>query len=307
MPSKQHYLIFDISNLLYRTFFVNKTEDNVTVAGLATHMALTTLNKYFKQFQPHKVVMAFDRPSWRKEYTQTEECVTKKLYKGNRRKKMTPKEKEKYAEFMTHLRDFESMMREHTSVICLAADGLEADDLVAGVAQIYASEENEITIVSSDKDLIQLLGYPNVTLIDPNSGKPRSLDDWDGDAELFMFEKCLRGDPGDHVQSALPRIKKTRIRKAYKDAFERANVMHETWKDPDGTEFVVRHLFKENQLLMDLRCQPDDIERKMVLTIVKEMAEPGNFSYFHFMKFLGKYELKKIAEQAELFANMLSR
>ncbi len=305
MPSK-HYLVFDISNLLYRTFFINKKEDDVTVAGLATHMALTTLNKYFKQYQPHKVVMAFDRPSWRKEYTKTDACVSKKLYKGNRRQKMTPKEKEKYREFMEHLKDFEIMMREHTSVICLTSDQLEADDLVAGFVQMYA-DENDITIVSSDKDLMQLLAYPKVTLIDPNSGKARTLDDWDGDAELFMFEKCLRGDPGDNVQSALPRIKKTRIRKAYKDPFERANVMHATWTAPDGTEFIVKHLFKENELLMDLRCQPEDIERKMVTTIMKGMKDPGHFNYFHFMKFLGKYELKKIAEQAELFANMLSR
>ena len=279
----------------------------MAVAGLATHMALTTLNKYFKQFQPHKVVMAFDRPSWRKEYTQTEECVSKKLYKGNRRQKMTPKEKQKYREFMQHLHEFEDMMREHTSVICLTGDGLEADDLVAGFVQIYANEENEITIVSSDKDLLQLLAYPNVTLMDPNSGKPRDLSEWDNDAELFLFEKCLRGDPGDNVQSALPRIKKTRIRKAYKDAFERANVMHETWKGPDGTEFIVKQLFAENKHLMDLRCQPDDIERKMVRIILKGMNKPGSFSYFQFMKFLGKYDLKKIADQAELFANMLSR
>ena len=57
------YLIFDISNILYRTFYANKGDDDITLAGLAQHAALTTLNKYFKEYKPNKVVMTFDRPN----------------------------------------------------------------------------------------------------------------------------------------------------------------------------------------------------------------------------------------------------
>ena len=62
-------LVFDISNMLYRTFFANKQEDDETGSGLACNIALITLNKYFRIFKPHKVIMAFDRTSWRKAYT----------------------------------------------------------------------------------------------------------------------------------------------------------------------------------------------------------------------------------------------
>jgi len=302
------FLVFDMSNLLYRTFYAHKSEDDITIAGLAHHTALTTLNKYFKVFKPSKIVMCFDRSNWRKEYTQSDDCVSKNIYKGNRRQTMTPKEKKKYQQFLEHLGDFENMMREHASSIVLAADKLEADDLIAGFVEIYSMDmDNEIVVVSGDKDLMQLLRYSNVSLIDPASGKPRTLDDWDGDADLFMFEKCIRGDRGDNVQSALPRCKQTRILKAYNDPLERANLMHDTWNHPDGREMVVNKLFKENQLLMDLRCQPEDIQKLIVSTVLEGMNNPGTFSYFQFMKFLGKYELKKITEQAELFTPMLSR
>ena len=55
------YMILDISNLLYRTYYANKNEDELTIAGLAQHQALLTLNKYFNLYSPDKIVMAFDR------------------------------------------------------------------------------------------------------------------------------------------------------------------------------------------------------------------------------------------------------
>ncbi len=267
-------LIFDISNMLYRTFFANKKKHSVEEsAGLAQHSALITLNKYFRNFKPHKVVMAFDRSSWRKAYTANELCISGKPYKGNRRQNMTPAEKEMLVRFMNHLNEFEMMMTKQTSVVCLAGDGLEADDLVAGVVKMFP--DDEIIIVSADKDFIQLLRGENVKLIDPASGKDRRLllnEEYHGDVDYFMFEKCIRGDIGDNVQSAFPGVRKTRIKKAYTDAFEQVNLMNETWSIGEkGTdefkEFIVKELYEENRLLMDLNEQPDIIKDRMQVII----------------------------------------
>jgi 5'-3' exonuclease len=301
--------------MLYRTFFVNKMKHSVEEsAGLAHHSALITLNKYFRNFKPHKVVMAFDRTSWRKAYTADESlCISGKPYKGNRRQNMTPAEKEMFAKFIRHLNDFEDMMDRKTSVVCLAGDGLEADDLIAGVVDEFP--DDEVIVVSADKDLIQLLRNPNVKLIDPATGEDRRklLDkDYDGDVDYFMFEKCIRGDTGDNVQSAFPGVRKTRIKKAYTDAFEQVNLMNESWSIGDkGTddykEFLVKELFEENKLLMDLTAQPDVIKDRVKQTIEEAFNDPGEYSHFHFLKFLGKYELKKISEQVDNFVQMLSR
>lgn len=305
----KRYLIFDITNVLYRTFYANKSDDDITLAGLASHSALTTLNKYFNQFKPHKVVMCFDRSNWRKEYTQTDECVSGKVYKGHRRKNLTPKEQAKFDLFVQHMNEFEDLVRNNTSVVVLANEGLEADDLVAGTVQTLSVQEpeSEFIVVSTDKDLIQLLGFPNTRLINPADGKDRSLQDWGGDAEYFMFEKCIRGDLGDNVQSALPRCRSTRIEKAYNDPYERANLMMETWNDATGKTFRVKDLFEENRMLMDLQCQPREIQILNIKTVLEGLNNPGKFSLFHFMKYLGKYELKKIAEKVDNFVPMLSR
>jgi len=301
------YMILDISNLLYRTYYANKNEDELTIAGLAQHQALLTLNKYFRENSPDKIVMAFDRKAWRINYTLSERCISGKKYKGNRRKDMTDKERAKYESFLEHLNQFEELMRLHTSVICLAADGLEADDLVAGFVQEYAGPENEIIAISTDKDYIQILGHENVKLIDPATGNERTLEEWGGSADLFMFEKCIRGDAGDNVQSAYPRVRKTRIMKAWEEPLERVNMMEETWTNQDGKTMLVKEVFKENELLMDLAKQPQEWRDIMDKTIKENMENPGKFSLFQFMKFLGKFEMNKVADNVNTFAAMLSR
>ncbi len=294
--------------MLHRSFFANKEHDVELGTGLAHHTALVTLQKYFRDYKPHKVVMVFDRASWRKHYTADETlCVSGKKYKGNRRQNMTPSEKERYTKFLNHVSDFESLMRTHTSVICLGEDGLEADDLIAGFVQKHP--EDDVIVVSADKDFIQLLAHDNVSLIDPMTGKDRRKDEknWNGDAQYFLFEKCLRGDDGDNVQSAYPRVRATRIKKAYTDPFERVNLMNETWRDATGKEFVVKHLFEENRVLMDLSAQPECVVRRIHEAIDNALANPGKYSHFHFLKFLGRYDLKKIADNIDTFVPLLSR
>lgn len=298
------FLLVDMSNILHKTFYVNAREDIHTLTALAYHTSLVTLNKYHKLYKPDQTVFAFDRGNWRKYYTLSEDCYSGKLYKGQRRQNMTPKEKERYETFLAFVDDFEALMREHTGIVCLAGDGLEADDLIAGFSQIYG-DEDKVIIVTADKDMMQLLRHPNVELIDPTSGKNRTLEEWNDDADYFMYCKCLRGDTGDNVQSAYPRIRSARMKETYDDSYKRINMMNETWTNHEGRELVVGKLFEENELLMDLSKQPACIRRKIFETIEHEMNNPGSFSHFHFLKFLGKYQLKNVSKQLETFIPLL--
>lgn len=302
------FLLLDISNLLHRTFFVQRQESDETLAGLATHSALQMLNKYYKQFKPDRVVMAFDRSSWRKEYTASDACVSKQPYKGNRRKNMTPAQQAKYQRFLNHLAEFEALINDHTTIVSLKEDKLEADDLIAGFVQIYADEDNEIILVSTDTDFLQLKKYPNFKIISPATGKETTLEEFNDDAEYYLFSKCVKGDKQtDNVWPALPRVQQKRVEKAYKDPFERVQLMKERWKDHNGNEFLVEDLFKENQLLIDLEKQPADIRVKIYRAVEREMERERQFSLFHIMKFCGRYELNKIKENIDQYIPMLSK
>lgn len=302
---KCDYLLFDISNLLYRAFYAQKSEDSSTINGMAIHIALTSLNKYFKEYNPKKrVIMTFDRSSWRKEYTASDKCISKKPYKGNRRLNLTPAEQRKYDEFQQHLSEFEELIRAHTTILTLACDRLEADDLMAGFVQQHP--DDDIVVITADSDLAQLFKHPNVNIISPATNKPQSLSKFNNNPVYYLFQKCVRGDGTDNIQSAFPRVRGTRIQKAFEDPFEFTNLMKEKWKDHNGVEYVVEKLFKENQILIDLEKQPDDIKELMINTITTELQHNKKFSMFHMLKFLGKYELNKIIESIDLFVPMLS-
>jgi hypothetical protein len=305
MKSSCDYLILDISNLLYRSFYVDKGEDAVTINGMATHVALTSLNSFYREYRPKKrIIMAFDRHSWRKDYTASPECVSKKPYKGHRRQNLTPAEAAKYESFQQHLREFENLMNSHTTVITLAQDKLEADDLIAVFCQMHL--EDSIIVITSDSDMAQLFKYNNVQVISPANRKLQSLDKYNNDPHYYLFNKCMRGDRTDNVQSAYPRLRSTRIEEAYADSFKLANLLKETWTDQNKVTYVVEDIFKENQLLIDLEKQPEYVRKLMEDTISEAVQKESSFSLFYMLKYLKKYELAKITETIDQFVPMLS-
>lgn len=57
---------------------------------------------------------------------------------------------------------------------------------------------------------------------------------------------------------------------------------------------------------MDLSKQPDDIKELINKTIDEAVANPGKYNHFHFLRFCGKYEMKKVTEQVDQYIQMLS-
>ena len=299
-------MIIDTPNLLFRVHSANqkiKTDDDELNAGLAMHMCFRTVLSHYKKHKPDQVAFAFEgRNNWRKEYTKSDACVSKRLYKGNRTYTASNEL------FFQLVDSFKEFLKLHTTATVLNADRVEGDDLIAGFTKRFSQEGDDIIILSGDKDFTQLLRYKNVRLINPDKGKERTCDD----PEFFMFEKCFRGDGGDNVMTAYPRIRSTRIEKAYKDSFEFTNIMNETWsvKDPETGEitqtFLVKDLFEENKLLMDLDSQPQEIKELIQQTIDEAIESRAQFSYFHFMKFLGEYQLKAIADESMNYNEIFS-
>jgi 5'-3' exonuclease len=305
-------LIVDTSNLLFRVAAANNKHNSGTaqdLAGLAMHSSLNTLKSFYRKVQPDQVALAFEgTDNWRKDYTRSASCVSKRVYKANRVKddSMVP--------FFELIRSFEQLARQHTSLVCLSAPRLEGDDVIAGYAQYYSARGDEVIILSGDKDFIQLLDLPGVSLMNPDDGKLRGTDKKTGeriDPKFFMFEKCFRGDSGDNVMSAYPRVLVTKLKKAFTNEYERTNLMNHTWEfsDPSTGEkrtYRVGDLFAENEQLMDLSKQPEDIRQLITETIEHEVANTGRFSLFEFQRFCGKYSLKKISEEAQHFIDMLA-
>lgn len=306
------YLIIDMSNMLYRAFYANKKDNDDIMISMCHHSALMSMNYLNNKFKPDEIVAAFDSHSWRKEYTKYA-SISHKKYKGQRRQNLTEKEKEQLAIFDQHIQDFYEYLKNNTSIIVLKRNLLECDDLIAGFVDEY-DNDNHI-IISSDKDFMQLLNHSNVKLIEPDKEKERSLNDWDNNHEFFMFEKCLRGDISDNVQSSYPRLHKKKIDAAWKDEFVKQNIMEHTFSveyfDKDDNlktkNYKTKDLFEENELLMDLRKQPLEIKKFIKSTIMKAMETRGKFDLKAFIKLCATHDLVRISENANQFTKMLNK
>ena len=306
------YLIIDMSNMLYRAFYANQKDGDDILISMCHHSALMSMNYLNNKYKPDEIVAAFDSHSWRKEYTKYA-SISHKKYKGQRRQNLTDKEKEMLAVFDQHIQDFHEYLKNHTSIIVLKRNLLECDDLIAGFVDEFPDDKH--IIVSTDKDFIQLLNQPNVKLIEPDKEKERTLNDWNGDYEFFMFEKCLRGDISDNVQSAYPRLHKKKIDAAYGDEFAKQNIMEHTFSieyfDKDGNlqkkDYKTKDLYEENQLLMDLRKQPTEIQGFIKKTIKNATEVRGKFDLKAFVKLCASHELVRISENPNQFTKMLNK
>jgi hypothetical protein len=301
------YLIFDSANILFRNWVTLEKEDPDR-KGLAMHKALYTIRYWAEKFKPDQIVMAFEGGNnWRKEWTQSHHCVSGNQYKANR---VYDPDMQFYFEFVE---EFKGLVTNYTALHTLCVPGCEGDDVIAGFIELYSElhpGENEYVLVSSDRDFIQLKKYEGVTLINPANGLERDIDQKTGeriDPHYYLFEKCVRGDGGDGVFSAYPRVRATRIKKAFTDEYERVQFMNETWTNPkDGETYRVGDLFEENKILVGLDQQPDEIREKIFGGVMNCIENVGKFNNFQFMRLIGKYKLKEVNEDAHKFVNLLS-
>ena len=84
--------------------------------------------------------------------------------------------------------------------------------------------------------------------------------------------------------------------------------MLQRWTDHNGVEHRVLDDYERNVTLVDLTAQPKEI-RDYVDEIIDDHLKAKNKSMVgaHFMKFCGKWDMQRIAENATQFAELLQK
>jgi hypothetical protein len=233
-------------------------------------------------------------------------------YKGQRRQNQTPTQAKEFADLIDHMVQFEEMLRKETGIITLAADKLEADDCIAGFVQMFPNEIN--IIMTNDSDMTQLT-TTTTSICNFTSGKIIECDD----PKYFLFEKAMRGDKADNILNILPGIRATRLKKAYSDAYEMANLMSESVVHLGGSatrelllegaeptdelppKVIVSQLLEENMLLMDLTRQPEFIRDLIHTTINEDLNRTRTYNFWKISAFCTKHKLNRIVEDLKNF------
>ena len=132
----------------------------------------------------------------------------------------------------------------------------------------------------------------------------------------MLFEKCMRGDTSDNVFSAYPGVRKKGTKnkvgliEAFADkdtkGYNWNNMMLQRWTDHDGVEHRVLEDYQRNVVLCDLTAQPGNI-RSIINDVIEDAMTPKDVSQvgMRLMKFCAKWDMQRIADQAQLYATPL--
>jgi len=321
------YILVDTANTFFRARHVINGDADIKL-GMAFHITLNSIKKAWQDFEGSHVVFFLEGRSWRKDFY--------KPYKAQRtaaRAAHTEREAEEERVFWEAFDTFKDFVTEKTNCTVLQHPRLEADDLIAGWIQSHPSDNH--VIISTDTDFVQLIA-PNVkqyngvtettithqgyfdkkglSVIDKKTNEAKVAPD----PQWLLFEKCMRGDTSDNVFSAYPGVRekgtknKVGLREAYSDRDSKGyswnNMMLQRWSDHNGLEHRVLDDYERNRQLIDLTAQPADIKQIMVDTITTATQANKNVSQvgIRLMKFCNLYDLKKIADQAQAYAEPLN-
>lgn len=320
------YLIVDLANMFYRArHSAHRAATLEEKMAFSVHVTLASIAKCWRDQKADHVVVCLEGRSWRKDYY--------KRYKANRTEKRAAHSDEEAAEetlFWATFDDFQQFLVNKTNCTVLRHPELEADDLVNGWILIHPDDHH--TIVSSDSDFNQCLAenvnqYNGMTdelitvsgifdksgkrVLDKKTKEPKAVPD----PKWLLFEKCMRGDPGDNVFSAYPGVRekgsknKVGLREAFADkdskGFAWNNIMLQRWVDHNGEEHKVLDDYERNRVLVDLTHQPAEIKQKINDTITATLTKSKPMIGAHFLKFCGKYDLAKISESVNRYVEFL--
>ena len=200
-----HIMVFDGLNIFIRAFGATPStnEDGDHIGGITGF--LFSIGKAIRDFKPSRCVIVFDGRGG--------SARRKKIYgdyKGNRANK-TRLRRHDHQNFAT-IEDEQEAMRyqfsrlvsylDNLPVTFLSIDGIEADDTIAYIAQMYESISKKVTIVSTDRDFYQLISpvlqvwspikkkmYDTETLIEEFGVHPNN----------YVVYRTFTGDNSDNI------------------------------------------------------------------------------------------------------------
>ena len=321
------YLIVDTANTFFRArHSAHRQADTWDKLGFAIHVTLSSVNKAWRDHKADHVVFCLEGRSWRKDFYEP--------YKKNRtvaRQALTEAQAEEDALFWEAFDSLKTFLDEKTNCTVMRHGNLEADDLIAGWVQAHPDDEH--VIISSDTDFYQLLSsnvkqYNGVSdelhtlegifdkrgklVLDKKTKEPKQIPD----PEWILFEKCMRGDSTDNVFSAYPGVRKkgsknkVGLLEAYADrnakGFNWNNLMLQRWTDHNGEEHRVLDDYERNKVLVDLTAQPDEVKQQIATTIAEgKVSRKRPMVGAQFLKFCGKYDLNRLSEHSQQYAEFL--
>tara|TARA_A100001011_G_scaffold236300_1_gene244276 strand:- start:89 stop:925 length:837 start_codon:yes stop_codon:yes gene_type:complete len=244
----------DFSGIAVATIAVNKVNDE----NMLRHMMLNSVRMYNKKFRDQygqMIICCDGANNWRRGYFPQ--------YKANRRKSRDDSGFD-WAEAFRIMHKVKDEIKENFPYKVIHLEGCEADDIIGTMVEHTQEfgQYEEVMIVSSDKDFLQLQKYGNVRQWSHILKKEIK----DHHPKLNLIDKILSGDTGDGVPNVL----------SGDDTF--VNGERQTPLSKKKKQAIIEDLsdgellyaaswyrnYQRNETLIDLTKTPNDLKNKIV-------------------------------------------
>ena len=253
-------IIIDMNQISLASLMMhlNMTKVKEPDESMVRHMILNSVRMYRTMFSDKygEVVLTYDsKHYWRRDFFPQ--------YKSNRKKGREADNKNWDAIFEV-LNKIKAEIKENLPYKFLEVYGAEADDIIATLCKHSQTEKDRtknenILIVSGDKDFIQLQKYVNVKQYSPILKK--YVDGHNPDT--YIKEHILKGDTSDGIPNVLSPDN------TFTDGLRQRPLGKkkiETWLDMDTNTLhdEVKRNYQRNQKLIDLSKIPNELENEIL-------------------------------------------
>ena len=199
-----HLMIFDGLNTFIRSFAATPStnEDGEHIGGITGF--LYSIGKCIRDFKPSRCIIVFDGVGGSKR--------RKKIYKNYKANRANTTRLRRHDHHYASIDEEQEAMRWQFSrlvsyldclpVTFLSMDGIEADDTIAYIAQMYRETSKQITVVSTDRDFYQLVD-DKIQIWSPIKKKMydinRVIDEYGVHPKNYVMYRSFTGDKSDNI------------------------------------------------------------------------------------------------------------
>lgn len=276
-------IILDMNQIILQNLFSRLRDTDEIEEEIIRHLVINSIRMFRTKFHKKygEIVLAYDGNNyWRKEAFPH--------YKGLRkaRQKKDGKNWNKIFGIIDKLRD---EIRETFPYKTIRLQHTEADDVIAVLTKKYHTQE-DIMIVSSDKDFQQLQRYPNVHQYTLKHNNLLVCEN----PEEFLIRHIIKGDSSDGIPNILSdddtfMNEDKRQKPCGKVKIAKIAGELDEWTDTDN--------WKRNQMLVDFNFIPDWVDDK----VMDEWDKPIEGDRSKLFDYFIQHQLKNLMENLQEF------
>lgn len=277
-------IVVDMSHLMYRHLFASK-DLVIENPNIVAHLLLSSLFSIVNRFEVstgNPLVAAFDgrrKEGWRHEFYEKNSAnfpeYSGHSYKSNRKKDMELP----WPDIYKVVDSVREVLGEASDVQPIFHPKAEADDIIYAATRFY--KDQEVTIISSDRDFHQLVG-PMVRQYDPIKKKQVGLDN---SKEKLLLDILTGQGRKDNIFPCAERLGPKTAEKKVKNL-----------KGYLETDTPLRKRFIFNTNLIDLSKVPDWIIEDLQVSFDRPHY---NYNFNRMLEFFRKYNLRKLSDRID--------